>query len=146
MQRMLKQRRVKPMTPPGSILMFGKDALLLETRKQVLKAAGFDTRSVMTVAEFKRAIAEGRWRVLILCHTLSEAECSLVLAAAAAHAPEMPIFTLRSGFSARAIVSVESIEVLNGPKRLLERVSSLFHTLFVTNTQAGPRRVICHST
>ncbi len=124
------------MSIPGPILMFGKDALLLQTRAQVLQAAGFVLTSVTCLRTLEDAIAEGGWRLLILCHSLSELECRTAVSFTASYASGIPVLTLQAGPSACAIASAEALDILNGPKKLIAKVHSLLQPFFNSNTQS----------
>lgn len=110
-----------------SILMFGRDAQLLETRQWVFERAGLMVRSVSTLTAVRGALAGRRYGLLILCHTLSEAECIAAGDVAVWNAPAMPILLLETGGCGFISALGASTNVLNGPKSLIAKVHSLFH-------------------
>lgn len=65
---------------PPTILVYGREPGLLETRSWVLQVAGFRVASAGDLQE-AQVIAEGRdFDLLLLCHTLSMDECRAALA------------------------------------------------------------------
>ena len=108
--------------------MFGHDAVLLDTRRCLLQSAGWDAVTVSTVAAVKSALMERQWRLLLVCHTVSETENRTVKSLVAVYAPEVPVLTLQAGFPARTVSSGECMTVLSGPKHLLTTVQTLLHT------------------
>jgi hypothetical protein len=57
----------------ASVLIYGRDAILLETRSQVLKQGGFRVATITRLEDFHDLNAS-ELRVFVLCHTLSEIE------------------------------------------------------------------------
>jgi hypothetical protein len=73
----------------AGILIFGHDAILLETRQLILERAGFQ---VWTATEAPRAVqilVTKRIDLFILCQSLSPKECGPILKTAHALRPEM---------------------------------------------------------
>lgn len=58
-------------TVPPSILMFGQDARLVETRHWVLEQSGFRLRSVLRLPELAEAALHQPFELFILCDSLT---------------------------------------------------------------------------
>ncbi len=65
--------------PVPSILLYGTDESLMETRAWVIERAGLKVRRTRDGVEVRRSIAEDRIDLLILCHTLTTQEVDRVL-------------------------------------------------------------------
>lgn len=110
---------------PSSIIIFGQDASLMETRSWLLEDAGHLVTRVMTSSELQRAILSRQHELLILCHSLSTQEYadSLVLAF-----PLLPTILLYPG--ALSSVPPQGVAVVNtfdGPASLLRAVKSMLN-------------------
>ena len=70
------------MDSPPSILIYGRDDDLLETRRLVLQQAGFQAWTVTNLADAEKITIMRPGGLLILCHSLSIEECEKALAMA----------------------------------------------------------------
>ncbi len=113
---------VDPMRERELILIYGRDAHLLDTRGWVLEQAGYRVLSVSSLSDAQQAAAVEDVRVSILCHSLSRADCEAAGTMAQAIAPQMIVLTLTAGKSA---YSEPSMSVFDGPRRLIEEVGKL---------------------
>jgi hypothetical protein len=61
---------------PRPILIYGQDAVLLETRRLLLEQGGFIADTASTSQEFRARIAEAQppYELYVLCHTVPAAE------------------------------------------------------------------------
>ncbi len=114
------------MTNPDSILMFGEDALLLDTRRWVLEKAGFPTTTTATLVGLETAIAEKHHGVLILCYTVSVMDCVTALSVVTSYAPGMQILGLEAGQTGCSPNIAETFNINVGPVGLIAKVRSLF--------------------
>ena len=64
----------------GTILIYGRDLSLLETRSCMLQKAGFRVRTAMELAEAERILRSEKVSLSILCHTLSSEQRSKAIA------------------------------------------------------------------
>jgi len=64
----------------ASILIYGHDSSLLETRRLVLQHAGFQAGTVMTLEEVRKILVHRPGVLPILCYSLSAEECGQALA------------------------------------------------------------------
>ena len=69
----------------NQVLTYGHDAVLLDTRRLLLKQAGVEIDIVTRAEEFRArlALAQPPYGLIILCHTISEAEQQQISTAAA---------------------------------------------------------------
>jgi DNA-binding NtrC family response regulator len=113
------------MVSPVSILVFGQDAQLLETRRWLLDAAGFQVRTTGDYPEVVRILDAASPRLLILCHTLSSEECGRVLASA--NRPHgLKILALTAGkCGCHDLMQTESLEAMEGPAKFVSTVDKL---------------------
>ncbi|MGI4828914.1 MAG: hypothetical protein ACRYFU_12100, partial [Janthinobacterium lividum] len=77
------------MSAPTSILVYGRDPSLLDTRRWVLERAGYRVLTAQTLAEARHLAATEPVSVLLLCHGLSAQDCEDALAVADIIRPEM---------------------------------------------------------
>ena len=115
-------RAVRPMRERELILIYGRDAHLLDTRCWVLEQAGYRVLSVSDLSEAQQAAEVEEARVLILCHSLSRADCQAAVEMAEAVAPQMKVLTLTAG---KAAYTEPSLSAFDGPRRLIEEVGKL---------------------
>jgi hypothetical protein len=59
------------MNKPVSIVFYGRNERLLETRSWILGNAGYRVSTAMELVEFERILQSGSISLAILCHTLS---------------------------------------------------------------------------
>ncbi len=119
------------MINPNSILMFGEDALLLDTRKWVLEKAGYSTTTTATLVGLKTALAEKRHGVLIFCYTISVMDCVTALSFVTSYAPGMQILGLQAGQTGCSPSIAETLNLGVGPIGLIAKVQSLFSHKFI---------------
>ncbi len=104
------------------ILIYGRDAHLLDTRGWVLEQAGYRVMTLSGLSEAQQVAEAQEARVLVLCHSLSRADCQAAVEMAEAVAPQMKILTLAAGSAAYTEPSMSSFD---GPRRLIEEVGKL---------------------
>ena len=114
------------------ILLFGRDALLVETRRLILNQRGYRTLAVQALSDFYSIPTREPVELLILCHSLDEDSCSEALNIAARRWPDakslaLPGNVLKPNISARGDAEFESV----GPREL---VFALDHILRAPST------------
>lgn len=121
------------MPPAEQVWIYGHDTHLMETRMWVLQGAGFRVSTSASLAETRQAILGGQPMVLILCHTLAEEECEMILALAhaTAHIKSIIMLGVRSGCTPGKDDIV--FPRYHSPKDLVDAVSRL------TATKATPQ-------
>ena len=95
---------------PARLLLFGRDANLLELRALVLRSAGMTVEIATDIDDVKVRFATSGsiYQALICCHTATQAECTEVIAIAT-----------------RAQTALVMMECLLPPSELIDRVSKL---------------------
>jgi DNA-binding NtrC family response regulator len=73
----------------GVILIFGHDAMLLETRCKVLESAGFLVWTASDAEDAVEVLAEEPVDLFMLCQTLCNEECEAILRSAHTLRPDM---------------------------------------------------------
>ena len=102
------------------ILIYGRDAHLLDTRRWLLEQAGYRVLSVSGLSEAQQAVDDAK--VLVLCHSLSRADCQAAVEMAKAVAPQMKVLTLTAG---KPAYTEPSMSAFDGPRRLIEELGKL---------------------
>lgn len=67
------------MTGVGFVLILGRDAFLLETRRQVLESEGYRVVLAGSASEMSQQLAAGPISLLIICHTVPTTELEALL-------------------------------------------------------------------
>jgi hypothetical protein len=93
---------------PSALLMCGDSPFLVETRTRVLQHAGFAVDPVSCPAEVEKRLAERRYGLLLICHSMQEEE----------------VGTLKA-MGERAGVSTYWIEPLTPPETLIADIAAL---------------------
>lgn len=109
-----------------SIVMYGRNAHLLETRKWILKSLGYRVVAILHLAELDRIPLTPAVALLVLCHPLSSKEC----ADAVAHASSrwsgiQKLDLMHDGSRSRTGIHSQVRQTLDVPAGLLTRVSEL---------------------
>lgn len=109
------------MSTASSILMYGRNPLLLDTRALVLRHAGY---RVKALAPGDRPPSTEAVDLLILCHTLTEAERNALLLFAASQRPAPGMLCLTP---ARGSLEgfTDLFNSFDGPAKLLDAVRKL---------------------
>lgn len=106
---------------PATILIYGHDPMLLDTRRWVLEKAGFE---VLTIAELDRAaeiVTDQPIDLFLLCHTLTVAERHAAVTTISALQPQMKrlIMTTNAHEDEREEVEGESLHLFMGAEGLI---------------------------
>ena len=81
----------------AGILIFGHDAILLETRRLILKGAGFQVRIATEATEALQVLVREPIDLFILCQSLPLNECVPILKTAHTLRPDMENLVLGGG-------------------------------------------------
>jgi hypothetical protein len=110
-----------------SVLIYGHDARLLESRKWVLQSCGYRALSVPTLAALNRVPLTPPINLLVLCYTLSPRECESAIAHAKLRWPNVKELALVRYNAARESSSVlrDIQKALDAPDPLLSMVGRL---------------------
>ena len=63
------------MQPSPSILLYGREPNLLQSRRWVFEVGGFQVSSAKNLDEARQIASRQPFDLLVLCHTLSQGEC-----------------------------------------------------------------------
>ena len=102
----------------NSILMYGQDRVLLETRRMVLESHGYRVVAVNDLC----AIPSGsiaHFDLLILCHSVAQVECELVQEIAALRWPSIGSLLLQTGADGCTGLPGRAFDSMDGPDKLL---------------------------
>jgi DNA-binding response OmpR family regulator len=114
------------MDSPPSILIYGRDYDLLETRRLVLQKAGFQAWTVTNLADAEKITVTQPSDLLILCHSLSVEECEKALAMSHSRQPGMKNLVLMGAAPVRKLgQNDELMSSFDGPKALIATVNRL---------------------
>ncbi len=116
-----------------SILIYGHDLHLLETRSWVLEHAGFDVSTTSDLRETVRKIDVGFIDLFILCHTLSTDDCTNMLAHVHSLHPRMKMLILTTAHSGCDSKDDFVLRAFASPQALITKVRELTNTSFVSS-------------
>ena len=77
------------MSLPASILIYGHDPMLLDTRSCVLQTAGFQVFTVAELANAAKTMTHQPIDLLLLCHTLTAVERQAAISTARTAQPQI---------------------------------------------------------
>jgi DNA-binding response OmpR family regulator len=108
-----------------SILIYGRDPVLLETRRLILELSGYSVTIASDLAVVQRTIESQRIDLLLLCHSLSMEECGRAIALSASN-PSMKNLVLIAGkTSCHSRIASQVFDSMEGPARLVSAVKAL---------------------
>jgi hypothetical protein len=83
------------MSKPCHVITYGKDEVLLSTRKSVLKTAGFESDTAKTAEDFVGCItsSDRGYDIFILCHSVPPDEQDVIVEAAKGSDVEVYVLT-----------------------------------------------------
>ncbi|HTB98792.1 MAG TPA: hypothetical protein VK716_17410 [Terracidiphilus sp.] len=116
-----------------SILCAGADAQLLATRVSLLQSLGAPVLSAINLTEAIQRLSEQRFQLMILCHSLQQAEAAALCNAASEQNP--PIFILqvakcfgrqddRAHIVCDALVDADPVSLTQCVREILRRVTA----------------------
>lgn len=108
------------------ILVYGRDSALLGTRRMVLASAGYQVTEAINFCEVEKILSERSIDLLILCHSLSEADCKEVSEKLQVE-PRPKALVLTAGpFGCHVGINAEITDAREGPAKLISTVKRLF--------------------
>ena len=107
------------------LLLYGSNADLLQIRQMVLRSAGHEARGTTDPNELAQFMQIAPPDVLILCHSLLEAERVRILGLIPLLCPETKALVLLAGQRSSPEAHHANLETIEGPKRLLEVIEQL---------------------
>lgn len=108
-----------------SILMYGRDAELLEVRKMVLRTSGNDVLATTNPIDVEVFLRTKAIEVLILCHTVPEGERRRILNLIPLLSPGTKALVLIAGARSSPEEHHANLDTMEGPRRLLEAIEQL---------------------
>jgi hypothetical protein len=114
---------------PPSILLYGHDLALLETRRLVLLRTGCSVWTASNLAAMEKTCASLPITLLVLCHTLSQQECERALELARRHRRELKSMVVTAGTYSPACSTEEmALDLFAGPAMLVATVRGLLES------------------
>jgi len=132
--------------PSLSILLYGKDRSLLNTRELILLRAGYRVFTASDLLEIDSVVQGESVDLLILCHTLTLEQCGRALAFGHSRWPFMKSLLLAATDSWCAAGKPELVfEAAAGPAELLATVGRLFPYPPVSDSTLNRKEIVCPS-
>ena len=109
-----------------SILIYGQDAHLLETRKWVLQSRGYRVVTIPSLADIDLLPQAPPFALIILCHTLTTKEAEAAIALASRRWPSIKdlVMTIDKSRSPTGLLG-QLLHTMGGPTNLLSQVGAL---------------------
>ena len=106
-------------------LAVGRDPVLLETRGQVLRNAGYRVVSARSVEQALQSFASGDFAIVIVCHSIPVRDRERLTYAIHRHGPNTPVVVVTARVSAMDSFADATIE--NEPEILLQEIPRILH-------------------
>jgi DNA-binding response OmpR family regulator len=104
-------------------LAVGRDPLLLETRAQVLRSAGYTVVSALSIEQAFQHFVSGDFDIVILCHSIPVQDRERLTSAVHSRSPNTPVVVVAARFSAMDRFADAMVE--NDPAVLLQEIPKL---------------------
>ena len=109
-----------------SILLYGRDPQLLETRRLVLEKSGHRVWATMDINQVDRVTELKAIDLLVFCHSLSSKQCDEALALAHGWWPQVKSLVLTAGVAGCSdALSDKVLDAMEGPAKLISAVAQL---------------------
>ena len=106
-------------------LAVGLDPVLLETRSQVLRNAGYTVVSALSVEQALQSFASRDFDIVIVCHSIPVRDRERLTYAIHRHSPNTPVVVVTARVSAMDSFADATIE--NEPEILLQEIPRILH-------------------
>ncbi len=115
------------MSTIGTVLCFSRDPELLELRRLVLLRSGFNVLTALELDAVQQFIESYKIDLLIVGHTLTQAQCQEAIRLAKAMIPPIKTLVLRYEGSSPCSVGLADgeLDLLGGPEALIARVKEI---------------------
>jgi DNA-binding NtrC family response regulator len=114
------------MLRPTSIVLFGQNESLLETRRLLLSHAGFQVSTVKSLAEAEKFLFAHPRTLLVLCHSLTPQDCEEALEMAHFHQPAVKCLAITASTPVCALGEDDEVySAFEGPANLVATVKRL---------------------
>ena len=121
-------------TPSALILNVGRDAELLYTRGLLLQSAGYAVEPAGTATEAFSLFRAADFDLVLLCHSLGEAERQRLVSLIRSHGSATPVIFIATSY-ADAEEPSANLSVENTPAALLNTVEAMLQ-----QARANPRK------
>ena len=112
----------------GTILIYGNEPLLVETRRLILEQAGYEVYATMEFQNAMRILADQAVDLLLLGQSLREDERRGMIETASAMSPEIKCIALGSEDQIGTPDRAEVVDGRKGPAHLLEAIGKILAT------------------
>lgn len=113
-------------TNQNSILLFGHDEHLLMTRQWVLQSRGYRVLTISDLSQLSLIPGDPQVKLLVLCHSLSQAESAIATARATDRWPEIQTLELSAeGGRVPTGILGQLLHTMDGPAKLVSMVDNL---------------------
>lgn len=109
------------------VLVYGHELALLSLRRLVLASGGYDVLEASNFCEVKSNLLVRPVDLLVLCHSLSNADCEEISQELAARPGPKTLVLTAGPFSGCAAIPGKALNVMEGPTKLLSTVSLLLN-------------------
>ena len=106
-------------------LAVGLDPVLLETRSQVLRNAGYTVVSALSVEQALQSFASRDFDIVIVCHSIPVRDREWLTYAVHGHSPKTPVIVVTDRVCAMDTFAAAMIE--NEPEILLQEIPRILH-------------------
>ena len=113
------------MSNPACILVYGRDASLLETRRMLLATTGFQVYATTEWEAAERVIKEEKPALFVLCYTLAPGDRSSILNSAERLYPEMRVLILTADGQPSDDSPEDTLNIFAGARAFKARVVEL---------------------
>jgi hypothetical protein len=107
-------------TQQTSILLYGRNPSMLQSRQRVLSALGYRVWVATTLTEVRRIVSSvDRLDLLVLCHSFSRQEAGRAITLTHSRWPLMRSCVLRAEDDSSSVGAIDEVrEALEGPAKL----------------------------
>jgi hypothetical protein len=117
------------------VVCYGHEEMLLHTRKLILERE-FLTERCETLAGLTEILSRGHLDLVMICQSVSDAECEEVIEMVRAASPEAKVLVMQAGHPASCSVhSDAAMGNLEGPRALLEEIRGILGIVGPQSTQ-----------
>ena len=128
------------MSDEVSILVYGRDPVVLETRRMVLETTGASVVATTGWEQAQQVISNPSLDLLVLCYTLSSEDRQSILQFAQGIRPEITTLVLRADGQSSADFGKDTLDVFAGPRAFKAKVMELLqrtHSGHLKRTNPG---------
>jgi hypothetical protein len=108
-----------------SILIYGRDPVLLETRRMILELRGYSVSIASDLIVVQQTIHLQRIDLLLLCHSLSMEECGRAIALSASNPSLKSLVLIAGDLGCRSQLPSQVFDSKDGHSRFILTVEAL---------------------